>query len=72
MQLASNFTNFFEKLIGLIGQLSDSFPQFGEIANLFKDCGFERMKRHLVNINGHLLQFFQDVAAIFTTPQGSN
>jgi hypothetical protein len=69
-KLASNFSSFFEKLIRLIDQLSDVFPQYKEIANLFPDFKSQRIKRHLEDVYGDLLQFFQIVARIFTTSSG--
>jgi hypothetical protein len=49
----------------------DVFPQFDDIAKLLTGARSERMKRHLISVNVNLLQFFQDVAGIFTSARGS-
>jgi hypothetical protein len=71
IQLASSFTNFFDKLIEILQKVADRFPYYDEIAALAKAHPSTRMKLHLERLYGDLLRFFQDVAQVFASGDGS-
>ncbi|KAF2189292.1 hypothetical protein K469DRAFT_62625 [Zopfia rhizophila CBS 207.26] len=80
LQLASNFSEFFRRLTGVLQRLSNALPQYGELVKHMKD----RMKEHvsgevparlrssLVSVYGNLFQFLQSAARIFTKHDTSN
>ncbi|KAF2472857.1 uncharacterized protein BDR25DRAFT_258324 [Lindgomyces ingoldianus] len=70
LQLASNFSSFFEKLLGILQRISESFPQYQEINAFCRRDSSQRLKRHVEHVYGDLLNFFQHIAKIFSTGSG--
>ena len=76
LQLASNYTTFFEKLMRIIERLVDSLPQYADVAALCKSTpslslsASSRMETHLEKVYTDLLLFFQSTARVFSSGQG--
>ncbi|KAL6895108.1 hypothetical protein GGI43DRAFT_411863 [Trichoderma evansii] len=70
LQLAGSFTTFFDKLIKVIGKISDAFPMYEDIARLNKGHKSSRLRAHVGEVYSDILQFFQHVVKIFTRVDG--
>ena len=76
LQLASNYTTFFEKLMSIIERLVDSLPQYSDVVTLCKSTpsssssASSRMETNLKKVYTDLLQFFQSTARVFSSGQG--
>ncbi|KAF2200065.1 hypothetical protein GQ43DRAFT_90178 [Delitschia confertaspora ATCC 74209] len=73
LQLASNFTTFFEKLSKLIEKLTATLPQYAEFYQTLcsGDRSFSpRLSNSLVRFYVDMLEFFQAVARVFSRPNG--
>jgi hypothetical protein len=70
LQLASNYTTFFEKLTTVIERFAAVFPQYDEISRLTWDASSSVIKSSLVNVYLDLFEFFTMVARIFTNGRG--
>lgn len=74
LQLASNYTEFFEKLAAALGRLSDTLPWYEELVNNMKtqEAGAPaqeastRIRASLLKIYVDIFKFFQHVARVFT------
>ncbi|OAG03138.1 uncharacterized protein CC84DRAFT_960161 [Paraphaeosphaeria sporulosa] len=70
LELASGFPAFFEKLIIVLEKLSDTFPQYSAIVELFEGTPPTRIRRHLESVYIDLFRFIQMATRIFTASSG--
>ncbi|KAF2181881.1 hypothetical protein K469DRAFT_752715 [Zopfia rhizophila CBS 207.26] len=73
LQLASNFTTFFEKLSKLIERLTASLPQYAEFYQTLysgRKRFSPRLSNSLVRFYVDMLEFFQAIARVFSRPNG--
>ncbi|KAL6832053.1 hypothetical protein V8C40DRAFT_237745 [Trichoderma camerunense] len=70
IQLAGNFTTFFDRLIKVIGKISDAFPMYEDIVRVSQGHKSSRLRAHLEEVYSDILQFFQHVTRIFARADG--
>jgi hypothetical protein len=74
VQLASNFTTFFEKLTQTVEKLAVILPQYEEVLGSIgslKNTASQRLRNSLVRFYVDLFDFFQAVARVFSKQDGS-
>ncbi|KAI1390138.1 uncharacterized protein F4822DRAFT_428480 [Hypoxylon trugodes] len=70
LQLSSNLSSFFEKLLGLISQLLDVFPRYEDVAKLCDDENSDRLRRNIEEVYGDMLEILKAAVKIFTKSTG--
>ncbi|KAJ4355440.1 uncharacterized protein N0V89_003456 [Didymosphaeria variabile] len=70
LELASGFPTLFERLILVLERLSNTFPQYSAIIELFEGNPPARMRRHLESVYQDLFRFIQMATRIFTASSG--
>ncbi|KAJ4297992.1 hypothetical protein N0V90_005891 [Kalmusia sp. IMI 367209] len=73
LQLASNYTSFFEKLLRTLGRFAEEFPQYEHLVSRFKDQPIPpRLRQSLVNLYSDLLRFLSSIIGIFARKDGTS
>jgi hypothetical protein len=72
VQLASNYTSFFLKLVDLIETLGANMAKFNEVVTLLyrAETPSPRFKAAVSSIYGVLLDFFREVTVLFLKKDG--
>jgi len=71
LQLADNFTTFFDKLTEILDQIGRTLPHYKEIRDLAPKDMSIRLRSSLIDLYRDLFEFFTSVACIFTQKSGS-
>ncbi|KAK7968989.1 hypothetical protein PG988_008062 [Apiospora saccharicola] len=70
LQLASVLPTFFDRLLSTISHLTDKFPQYEAIADIFDGNPSLRMRTHLEKVYQDFFEFLRLAANIFTASNG--